>query len=1004
MESSVETRLQAGPKHAKAAYFLRSRLFHDVCRFGDLERRIADLPEIERGDAFEVFAEAYLATSKDREAQEVWPWGKVPQAVCQELSLPAGRDVGVDGVFKTQANEYHAYQAKFRTGRPCLTHTELSTFLATAQPDKVARRVLVTNCDSVSRISKGLGRFYCILGYDLDRLETRDFEAILAWLGSQPVQQVARISPRDYQLEAVCSLTRELRDHDRATALMACGTGKTQVSLWAAERMEPQTVLVLVPSLALLGQTRRAWLKDTNWDRLQTLCVCSDESVGGPEDGIIVRQEDADFPINTDSENVRDFLQKEGPGTKVVFSTYHSAEVVARGMREGEWFDVGIFDEAHRTAGKQGQRFGFALNDEQLRIRKRLFFTATPRHYDYARRRIEDEAPQLVYSMDDTEVYGRIAYRLTFAEAAERGIICNYRVIVSVVNSELVDSYMLQHGDVLVSGELLPTDHVARQLALVHAVDTYNIRKAFTFHRTVLDAETFTSEGAAGIRQHLSTSFQTLHVNGEMNTGEREGKLREFRDADRAILSNARCLTEGVNIPEVDLVAFMSPKRSPVDIVQAAGRAMRKTSDGAKTLGFVLIPLFVDQRASESLEEAIDRSNFGEVWRVLGALMDQDDDFADTISVMREDKGRLGRFSDSRFSEKVEVLGPGIAIDDLRSAITTRCVYQFGRPWDEHLGELKAFKEKNGHCTVPRRSTLGYFVGDARKDRKAGKLSAKQVQRLDEIGFVWDVPKAEWEQSIEQLKEFRRRHSHCNVPSNWPDNPTLASCVSNLRLKHRLGKINPGRLRQLAEIEFSFDRPTEAWDEMFRTLLTYKKLQGDCNVPAVWEPNQKLGSWVSTQRAQFRTNCLNAGRIRQLEEAGFVWDANTTEWERLYHELAAYRQANGNCLVATQTELGRWVYTQRQAFATDRLSTERHGRLEQLGLDWSARPRFTALWEEGFAMLVQYREEHGNSDAPQRHPKRLGLWISNQRTKFRKGQLNGDQVRRLEAIGFKWKT
>jgi Helicase associated domain/Helicase conserved C-terminal domain len=547
----------------------------------------------------------------------------------------------------------------------------------------------------------------------------------------------------------------------------------------------------------------------------------------------------------------------------------------------------------------------------------------------------------------------------------------------------------------------------SRQLALAHAVDTYNIKKAFTFHRTVLKAETFTSEGAAGIRQHLSTSFQTLHVNGEMNTGVREGKIREFRDADRAILSNAGCLTEGVNIPEVDLVAFMSPKSSRVDIVQAAGRAMRKTSDGSKTVGFVLIPLFVDQRASESLEEAVDRSNFGEVWRVLGALMDQDDDFADIIRVMREEKGRSGRFSDRRFSEKVEVLGPGIAIDDLRSAITTQCVNQFARSWDEHFVELKAFREKNGHFTVPRRSTLGYFVGDARKDRKAGKLSAKRAQRLDEIGFVWDLPEAAWEENIEQLKEFKRRYSHCNVSRKWPDKH-LFGFVADLRTNYRRGKINPERLRLLAEIGFSFHRPTDAWDEMFRTLLAYKQLQGDCNVPVVWEPNQKLGSWVNTQRTEFRTHSLNTGRIRQLEEAGFIWHTpNMGEWERLYRELAAYRQTNGNCLVPTQTELGRWTNNQRKVFATDSLSTERRERLEQLGLDGSARPRFTALWEEGFAMLVQYREEFGNCDAaPRKHPLygSLSGWMHNQRTRFRKRQLNPDQIRRLEAIGFKWKA
>jgi hypothetical protein len=373
---------------------------------------------------------------------------------------------------------------------------------------------------------------------------------------------------------------------------------------------------------------------------------------------------------------------------------------------------------------------------------------------------------------------------------------------------------------------------------------------------------------------------------------------------------------------------------------------------------------------------------------------------------MREDKGRVGRFSDRRFAEKVEVLGPGIALDDLRSAITTRCVYQFGRPWDEHLGELKAFKEKNGHCRVPQKSSLGYFVADTRKDRKAGKLSSEQIQRLDEAGFVWDDLEAGWEERIEQLTEFKKQHSHCNVSSKWPDKH-LASWVSNLRTKYRQGKIDPGRVRQLAEIGFSWDRPTEAWDEMFRTLLAYKELHGDCNVPVGWAPNKKLEWWVATQRKDYWAHSLNAGRIRQLEEAGFVWQTtNTSEWERHYSELAAYRQANGNCLVATQTELGRWVNTQQQAFATDRLSTERHDRLEQLGFEWNGRPRFAANWEEGFAMLLQYRDEYGSCDAPQKHPnhRRLGVWISNQRTKFRKGRLNEDQVRRLEAIGFKWKA
>jgi superfamily II DNA or RNA helicase len=999
----VDTRPKAGPKHTKAAHFLQKRLFHDLSSFGELERRITELPETEHGDAFEVFVEAYLATCRFREAQEVWPWNRVPLPILDELFRRTGRDVGVDGVFRTRANEYHAYQAKFRNKRSTLTHRELSTFLAVAEPDKLAQRVVITNCDAISPDSKKCRKLYCILGYELDRLESRDFKEILAWLDSRPFQQ-ARVIPRDYQLDAVEALTGELQNHDRATALMACGTSKTQVALWAAERMQPHAVLVLVPSLALLKQTREAWLKGTNWDRdrLRTLCVCSDPSVG--EDFIFVDPKEAGFAVNTESKNVRAFLQQEGPGVKVVFSTYQSARVVADGMRPGEWFDVGIFDEAHRTAGKVGRDFSFALDDESLRIRKRLFFTATPRHYDYNRRRHEDQDPPLVYSMHDEEVYGNPAYKLPFAKAAERGIICNCRVIVSVVDSSMVDPDKLPHSEVLVSGEPLSADYVARQLALAHGIKEHGIRKVFTFHRTVRDAEAFTSEGARGIRQHLHAPFDTRHVSGEMNAGDREKRIRQFADADCAILSNARCLTEGVNVPEVEMVAFMSPKRSRVDIVQAAGRAMRRSSDGTKAVGWILVPLFVDKRPGESLEAAIGHSDFREVFEVLGPLMEQDDILEDIIREMREDRGRTRGFSDSRLREKVEVLWPGIGLEDLRLAITTRCLDRLGRPWDEHFGELKKFKEENGHCRVPQRSALGQFVANMRKDRKAEKLSAERVRKLNEIGFAWDALEAEWEERIAQLEDFKKVHSHCNVSSKWPANPALARWVNSLRNKLRRGAISPERVKQLTEMGFSWDRPTEVWEESFRALLAYKEAHGDCNVPLRWSPNKKLGLWVQTQRR--RRASLDEGRIRRLEEAGFVWDTRTAEWERNYRNLAAYREEKGNCLVPAQTELGRWVDSQRREFAKDRMSQERLARLGQLGLELRARPRFTAKWEEGFALLLKYRKENGDCDVPQKHPNypTLGAWVSNQRMKHRKSRLNDDQVGRLEAIGFKWKA
>ncbi|MCX6847071.1 MAG: DEAD/DEAH box helicase family protein, partial [Verrucomicrobia bacterium] len=210
-----------------------------------------------------------------------------------------------------------------------------------------------------------------------------------------------------------------LERHDRVSAIMACGTGKSLVSLWVAERIQASRILVLVPSLALLRQLLHEWLRETRLPNLAYLCVCSDATVKDGLDSIATEQSDLDFQVSTESASVRDFLDVPYSGTKIVFSTYQSARVIGMALKAGESFDFAVFDEAHKTAGREGRNFAFALDDANLSIRKRLFLTATPRHYNPRQQNSEGEA-QLIFSMDRPDVYGPQAYCLTFAEAARR--------------------------------------------------------------------------------------------------------------------------------------------------------------------------------------------------------------------------------------------------------------------------------------------------------------------------------------------------------------------------------------------------------------------------------------------------------------------------------------------------------------------------------------------------------------------------------------------------------
>ena len=223
-------------KHFKAAAYVQCKLFAGLTGFAQLEARIAALPdEQSRGAAFEVFAEAYLATQRKHDAAQVWPHSSVPLDILKNLGLMQ-QDQGVDGVLQTLLGQFNAYQIKFRIGRPALTWRELSTFIGLADSPHIHSRVLLTNCDELPAVLNDRQGFFCIRGSDLDRLEAGDFRAIEAWLADAAFIAPKK-SPQPHQTEALDALLPALQTHDRVSAIMACGTGKTLVALWIAEHV-----------------------------------------------------------------------------------------------------------------------------------------------------------------------------------------------------------------------------------------------------------------------------------------------------------------------------------------------------------------------------------------------------------------------------------------------------------------------------------------------------------------------------------------------------------------------------------------------------------------------------------------------------------------------------------------------------------------------------------------------------------------------------------------------
>jgi hypothetical protein len=357
--------------------------------------------------------------------------------------------------------------------------------------------------------------------------------------------------------------------------------------------------------------------------------------------------------------------------------------------------------------------------------------------------------------------------------------------------------------------------------------------------------------------------------------------MTAFREAGYAIMSNARCLTEGVDVPAVDVVAFLAPRKSKVDIVQAAGRAMRKPDPKdtgyVKETGYILLPLFLETHENESLQDAVKRTDFEDAWDVLQAMQEQDGVLAEIIREMREERGRVGGFDDRRLRERVEVLGPEVSLDALRNAISTAIVDWLGVTWDERYGELKRYKEQYGHCDVPANSkgefrSLAHWVRKQRTNQAEGYLSEERKARLDELEFDWKPHESSWERMFNALKRYKDRFDHCNVPDKWDENPELAAWVSTQRMFKKRGKLSPDRVERLQSLGFVWDVREAKWLAMLAELKRYKERFGDCNVPINWKDNPQLARWVSKQRDRQRAGTLSAERTARLNAIGFVWN------------------------------------------------------------------------------------------------------------------------------------
>ena len=1013
-------------------------LIEGISSWSALEARIAGLPaEIDRGNVFEEFCHAFFLLDPVFQFKEVYRQKEIPLSILARLGYPGIKDVGIDGVALSHDGKVSAYQAKFRSDRNNTpTLTELSTFFTMS--DRADWRITITNANKLPSALHERTRQSCVLSDRFCQLDADFFNRLRIWLSQRTIPPPVKRDPHETQREAISAVLTHFRENHRGHVILPCGTGKTLSALWIAEGFGGKRILVLVPSLALLSQTLREWAANTSLKPFRYLCLCSDTTVDLGNDSPIEHLYEMDVPVTTNTDVVSEYLKAEENTTSVLFSTYQSSKVLSEAtLKANVHFDLAIFDEAHRTAGAHNSIWGIALDDKNVPIKKRLFMTATPRIYAPHITKKAEEDDILLCSMDDHAIYGAPIYKMSFGQAIERDLITPYKVVViCVTDAEVSD--LINKGKTILTAENQPWDAraLAKRIALVKAMKGYGFKKMFTFHSRVSGAAAFTKNDSPYSFQRIvklldistpeNVEVSCFHVNGEMSAGERNACMEEFKKAPIAVMSNARCLNEGVDVPLVDAIAFIDPKKSIIDIVQATGRAMRKAK--GKEKGYIFVPVFVG--AETDPEKCLDSSDFKTVWQVLQAMVDHDQHIQDVISRLRilQGMGEIGskawNAAMAEYREKIEFFNLPSKVDQARfiEALTTKIIEVIARQWDFWFGLTIKYKNQHGNANAPASYKtpdgfkLGYWQSERRTNFRTGKLEQDRIKKLEEIGFVWELLVESFNKGFEETLRYKKQHGTANAPRSYktPEGFNLGSWQRTQRKCFRNGKLEQDRIKKLEEIGFVWEVREESFNQGFEETLRYKKQHGNANAPASYKTPEgfNLGAWLSNQRTNFRTGKLEQDRIKKLEEIGFVWELHVSEglFNKGFEETLRYKEQHGTANApysyksSEGFKLGAWQCERRKNFKSGTLEQDRIKILEDVGFVWD---KLEELFNQGFEETLRYKKQQGNANAPHRYKTpegfNLGAWQGTQRYRFKNDQLEQDRSKKLEEIGFVWR-
>ncbi|PDX35696.1 DEAD/DEAH box helicase [Helicobacter pylori] len=672
----------------------------EISAYKLIKEKLHAIPNLRhKGSLFEKISKQFLQehdSANEYESIDLWYDWELRGNEC---------DKGIDIVIQTTSKEYIAVQCKFHQNS--ISYNDISPFLFKLQSGvgevRFKKGIIISTSNLTSEALNEIEQIRKNKGIDIVEITEEDFiYSQIDWEKFDPTKTEDEIPlcdkkrPRPHQTEAIEKTKKYFSDpkNARGKLIMACGTGKTYTSLKIMEALDPKITLFLAPSIALLSQTFREYAQEKS-EPFYASIVCSDDKVGKSknEDNDDIKFSELPIKPSTRLEDILSTYEKAQKENKrfIIFSTYQSALRIKEAQEAGlNGIDLIICDEAHRTVGamystnERDDKNAFTLchSDENIKAKKRLYMTATPKVYSESSKAKAKEKDNVIYSMDDGEIFGEEIYTLNFERAIALDLLTDYKVIIlavrkenlsgvtnsvnekisqleakgtkldkKLINNEFVCKIVGTHKGLAKQDLIVLDDENKEDHNLQNQYDTAPSQRAISFCKSINTSknikDSFETIMECYDEELKKKSFKNLqikidHVDGTMNCKERLEKLEElneFQPNTCKVLSNARCLSEGVDVPALDSVIFFDGKSAMVDIIQAVGRVMRKAKN--KKRGYIILPIALEESEIKNLDEAVKNTNFQNIWKVLKALRSHDSSLVD----------------EATFKEKIKIFG-----------------------------------------------------------------------------------------------------------------------------------------------------------------------------------------------------------------------------------------------------------------------------------------------------------------------------------------------------------